>query len=123
VDGGVNGRTADALLAAVVLLGLVAVGLVADGGTALLDPAAAAVGVAGALVLELPFLLAPERAHAVWTRSGVRAGAALVTLVGGAAAALLVGPTVVGALVWGLVTYFLLLGAVVGQEAVGGRRG
>lgn len=103
-----DSRTRDPLLAAAVAAGLLAVaralGVEADD---FLDPRAALVGVCGALVLELPFLLFPRRAHRLWYRPVVQVGGAALVLVVGSFLFLLT-PWVVTALLAGLLTYFAL---------------
>jgi hypothetical protein len=98
----------DAVLAACsafVLLGVLSVG---DWTWTLADPVAAVVGVVGALAIEALFL-AETPAAALWERSYVRTVAIFALLFGAVAAAYLVGPVLVGAAVWGLATYFVLL--------------
>ncbi|MFC4356700.1 hypothetical protein ACFO0N_01920 [Halobium salinum] len=103
-------RLRDAALAATVAAGLLAAALALGvEPTELLDPVAAAVGVAGALALELPFLLFPERAHRLWYRPVVQVGAAALALVGGVALLVAAGTWVVTAVLAGLCTYFVLL--------------
>ena len=101
----------DATLAAAALVALLAVGAQTVGSTAFLDPVAVAVGVTGALAVEVGFVRYPERALAVWDCPGVAlAGAGAVVCLG--VAALWVAPWLLGALAWGLVTYFGLLACV-----------
>lgn len=98
----------DAVLAAccaVVLLGVLSVG---DWTWALVDPVAVVVGVVGALAVEALFL-AETPAVDLWERLSVRAASIFALLFGAVAAAYLVGPVLVGAAVWGLATYFVLL--------------
>ena len=69
---------------------------------------AVAVGVAGALGVEALFVL-DTPAASLWERRGVRTASAVALLAcaGGLAARL--GPVVVAAACWGLVTYFVIL--------------
>lgn len=99
----------DAVLAACcafVLLGVLAVG---DWTWTLVDPVAAVVGVAGALAIEGLFV-ADTPVAACWEHLSVRTASVFALLLGAVAAAYLVGPVLVGAAVWGLATYFVLLG-------------
>ena len=103
----------DGLLAVLTLAALVAVGTRAVGVAPVVRPLAAAVGVAGALVLEWAFLASPTLATG-WERRGVPAVSAAAVVV---VAVVLVprAPWLVGAVAWGLVTYGCLLGcALVG---------
>jgi hypothetical protein len=110
----VTPRRRDAALAAAALLGLLAVAAALGvPPAALLDPVPAALGAAGALALELPFYLAPERAHRLWYRPGVGAGATLAVVLAGGALATLAGVRTITALLAGLLTYFFLLGLTV----------
>lgn len=68
----------------------------------------AAVGVAGALAVEVLFVL-DTRVGSLWERRGVRTGSAVALLVGTAGLAAVSGPAVVAAACWGLVTYFIIL--------------
>ena len=104
-------RRRDALLAVAGLAVLSAGAAVAVGVGPLLDSRAVAGGVAGALLLEAAFLRYPRRLLGLWERRGVPT-AALLAVVGVGAAALRYAPPLVGALVWGLVTYLALLGCV-----------
>jgi hypothetical protein len=101
----------DAVLAAValaVLLGL----LVVDRTTGtLLGPVPAVSGVLGALLIELGFLRYPA-ITGLWERPAVQFGSVVAVVAGGTWAYGIVGPPVVAVLCWGLLTYFLLLGAV-----------
>ncbi len=102
----------DALLA-VVALSAVGGGLVATRtAAALTGPLAVGGGVAGALALEALFLRVDRLADA-WDRPGVWATATLATVGVGAVALRAGGAVVAAALCWGLVTYLLLLAAVV----------
>ena len=108
-----NPRLRDGLLAvgALAVL-LVAVGL-AGARDVLTDPTAGFVGVVGSLLLEAVFLRYPERTRDLWDRPLVQAVAfALVAGVGIAAMQSGLG-WVLAALVWGLLTYLLLLVVVV----------
>jgi hypothetical protein len=105
----VNDYLRDAALAAccaVVLLGVLSVG---DWAWTLADPVAAVVGVAGALAVEVLFV-ANTPAAALWEHLYFRTASVFALLFGAVAAAYLVGPVLVGAAVWGLATYFVLLG-------------
>jgi hypothetical protein len=131
----VSSRRRDAASATAALLGLLGVALALDvPAGALLDPVPAALGVAGALALELPFYLVPERADRCWDRPGVRAGAAVGVVVAGGGFAVLFGPRTMALLLAGLLTYFVLLALTVagilpsadeagGREAVDGADG
>lgn len=108
-----NPRLRDGLLAvgALAVL-LVAVGL-AGARDGLTDPTAGLVGVVGSLLLEVVFLRHPERTRDLWDRPLVQAVAfALVAGVGIVAMQSGLG-WVLAALVWGLLTYLLLLVVVV----------
>ena len=104
-------RHRDGLLAVVGLAALAAGAVRTVGAGPLLDPAAVAGGVAGALLLEAAFLRYPGVLLAVWERRGVPA-AALLAVVAVGVAALRYAPVVVGGLLWGLATYLALLGCV-----------
>jgi hypothetical protein len=101
----------DAVLAAValaVLLGL----LVVDRTTGtLLGPVPAVSGILGALLIELGFLRYPA-ITGLWERPAVQFGSVVAVVAGGTWAYGIIGPPVVAVLCWGLLTYFLLLGAV-----------
>jgi hypothetical protein len=101
----------DAALAAGVLAALVGLLWATDATEALWQPAPAAVGVLGALVVELVFLRSPSLA-ALWERRVVQLGGVVAVVGGGAWAYQTLGPSAVAILCWGLSTYFVLLGAV-----------
>ena len=92
------------------LCGLGLVAYLRQTGTlgALQSAPAVAVGVAGALGVEALFVLDTPVAS-LWERRGVRtiSAVALLACAGGLAA--LVGPAVVAAACWGLITYFGIL--------------
>jgi hypothetical protein len=69
---------------------------------------AVAVGVAGALGVEALFVLDTPVAS-LWERRGVRTGSAVALLACAGGLAILLGPVVVAAACWGLVTYFVIL--------------
>ncbi|WP_226022254.1 hypothetical protein [Halomicrobium salinisoli] len=100
------------------LLALLAVGALLallarrSGLGALANPAAAVAGVAGAVLIEAAFLRYPELG-AAWDRPLVHLGGLGAVLLAGVGAYLLVGSPIVAALCWGLVTFLLLLAAVV----------
>jgi|APHM01.1.fsa_nt_gi hypothetical protein len=101
----------DGLLATTALAVLLGV-LLLEGTTEMLwRPIPAVAGVLGALVIEFGFL----RYRSVprwWDHSAVQFGGLVAVLVSGMVGYITVGAPVVVALCWGLVTYFLLLGAV-----------
>ena len=101
----------DGLLATTALAALLGV-LLAEGTVWVLwRPVPAGAGVIGALVVEFAFL----RYRSVsgrWDHPAVRLSGLAVVLSGGLAGYLVVGAPAVAVLCWGLVTYFLLLGAV-----------
>jgi hypothetical protein len=107
----VDPRHRDGLLAVAGLVVLLGGAAVAVGPAPILDPAAAAVGVAGAILVEVLFLRYPRRLLGLWERRGVPAATLLVVLAVGVAA-LRYAPRLVGALVWGLATYLALFGCV-----------
>ncbi|QLD87569.1 hypothetical protein HWV07_00365 [Natronomonas salina] len=104
-------RHRDGLLALAGLGVLLAGSLATVGAGPLLDPAAAAVGVAGAGLLEVAFLRYPGVLLAAWERRYVPLVGLLVVL-GLGSLAVLFAPVLVGALAWGLVTYLALLACV-----------
>lgn len=104
-------RHRDGLLAAAGLVALLAGAVAAEALGAVVDPLAAATGVAGAVLLEVAFLRYPDRLLAVWERRGVPLVGLLVVTAVGAVATLAV-PAVLGVLVWGLATYLVLLAVV-----------
>ena len=75
------------------------------------DPAAIAVGVGGALLLEAVFVRYADRLLPLWNRRGVPT-ASLVSVVAIGILGIRRAPRVVTALVWGLLTYFGLLAVV-----------
>lgn len=106
-------RLRDGLLALAALVTLVAVAVVGDASSSLLDPVPAATGVAGALALEWLLLRYPERTRSAWERPAVQAIAfALVAAVGISAIRSGLG-WVLAALAWGLGAYLALLTVVV----------
>lgn len=106
-----NPRHRDGVLAVLGLAGLVTVVTATTGPGALLDPRAVAVGVLGAVTVELAFLRYPERTLAVWERPGVPV-AALAALFVSAVVAVRYVPWLVPACCWGLVVYLVLLACV-----------
>ncbi|GCF14319.1 hypothetical protein Harman_22540 [Haloarcula mannanilytica] len=68
----------------------------------------AAIGVAVAVGVEALFVL-DTPVGSLWERRGVRTGSAVALLVGAAGLAAVFGPSVVAAVCWGLVTYFVIL--------------
>lgn len=101
----------DAALAAGAVAALVGLLWATDATEALWQPAPAAVGVLGALVVELAFLRSPSLA-ALWERRVVQLGGVVAVVGGGAWVYQTLGPSAVAILCWGLSTYFVLLGAV-----------
>lgn len=102
----------DAIAAAccgVLLVGILAV---TDAVDELAKPVAAALGVFGAVVVEGAFLADTPVAD-WWTRPWVRIASALALLGSALGASLVVGPVVVAAACWGLVTYFVFLALAV----------
>ena len=102
----------DAVVAAccgVLLLGVLAV---TDAVDELANPVAATLGVLGAVVVEGAFL-ADTPVAGWWTLPWVRVASALALLGGVLGTALVVGPLVVAAACWGLVTYFVFLALAV----------
>nr|WP_206042121.1 hypothetical protein [Haloarcula argentinensis] len=89
-------------------LGLVAYLSQTDALDTLWVESAIAVGVVGALGVEALFVLDTPVAS-LWERRGVRTGSAVALLTCAVVLAALVGPVVVAAACWGLVTYFALL--------------
>lgn len=102
-------RRRDAALALAVLGPVVSAGVVLD---APLDPSAAAVGAAGALLLELALLRRRALVRRVWERPTVQAGCVAGALVGTAVLARVVGPRALTALAGGLCAYLAVLGAL-----------
>lgn len=101
-------RHRDGLLATAGLVALLVGSVAGDALGAVLDPLAAAAGVAGAALLEVAFLRYPDRLLTVWEHRVVPTASLLVVLVLGTVAVLTI-PPVLGVLVWGLATYLGLL--------------
>ena len=101
----------DGLLAVGGLAGLVGIAAATVGVGRLLDPGAAAAGVVVAVAVEVVFLRVPSRALGLWERRGVPVAGAGVVLAAGLVA-VRTAPRLLGVPVWGLVTYFVLLGCV-----------
>lgn len=101
----------DAALAGGLLAVLLAAVLGTVGAGPLVHPLAVGGGVGAALAAEAAFLRYPATLLAAWERRGVAAASA-VALGALAAGAVAVAPWLVGAAVWGLVTYLALLGCV-----------
>lgn len=101
----------DGALALVALAVCTGVLRVTRGLGALFDPVAVTGGLAGALALEVVFLSYPEQLLAVWERPESAVGATLALLAGGVVA-LWVAPWLLAAVVWGLLTYLVLLGSL-----------
>ena len=104
-------RHRDGLLAAVGLVVLLVASRVTGDRRSHRDPAAIAVGVGGALLLEATFVRYAARLLPLWNRRGVPTASLLAVLsvgiLGGRRA-----PRVAMALVWGLLTYLALLAVV-----------
>jgi amino acid permease len=105
----VRPRHRDGLLAALALAATLA--LLIRTGASLLAPLPAVVGVLGSLALEAVFLRYPDRTRALWERSVVQV-ASLLFVVGVSVLASTSAVWLLGALVWGLVAYLVLLGFV-----------
>ena len=103
----------DALLAALASAGLLALLVSQDAVGALAGPVAITGGVTGALVVELGFLRSTT-VQDLWRRPLVQVGSTAAVLAAGTIAYTAGGAAVIAALCWGLATYFVLLGAVVG---------
>ena len=104
----------DGLLALVTLTLLAAISIRAGVTERLFDPAIAGVGLVGMCALETVLLRYPDWTRAVWERRFVRGVAVLGTVgVGLTATGTSAGVLVLGALVWGLLGYLLLLVVVV----------
>ena len=113
----VNRYRRDGLLALVTLTLLAAVSIRAGVTERLFDLAVAGVGLLGMCTLEAVLLRYPDWTRAVWERRSVRSVAVLGTVaVGFVATGTGVSGLVLGALVWGLVGYLLLLVVVVCYE-------
>ncbi len=98
----------DAALAACctfVLGGVLAVG---NWSWTLVEPVSVVVGVGGALAVEALFV-ADTPAAKLWEQPYVRSACVFALLFGAVGVASLAGPVLVGAAVWGLATYFVLL--------------
>jgi hypothetical protein len=115
----VRPRHRDGLLAALVLAATLALSI--RTGASLLAPLPAVAGVLGSLALEAVFLRYPDRTRALWERSVVQV-ASLLFVVGVSVLASTSAVWLLGALVWGLVAYLVLLGFVLaGAENPVGR--
>ncbi|KAA9396729.1 hypothetical protein Har1130_02640 [Haloarcula sp. CBA1130] len=75
---------------------------------ALWSKSVVAVGVAGALGVEALFVLETPVAS-LWERRGVRTASAIALVGGAGGLAVFLGPVIVAAACWGLITYFLIL--------------
>lgn len=106
-------RRRDAALALAVLGPVVWAGVALD---APLDPVAAAVGAAGALLLELALLRRRALVRRGWERPGVQAGSAAGALVGAAVLTHVAGPRVLTVLAGGLGAYLALLGTLAARD-------
>lgn len=110
------------MLASAVTLGVLVLARVRGvDTTSLLDPVALLVGAVGAVGLELLMARFPDLSRRLWYRPRVQALAVVTLFVGGLLVATLTGPWVFGAVLGGLVTYFVLLvlvlrGVVPGPE-------
>lgn len=100
-------RHRDPILAVIGLCLLVAATGRAGRQSLLLSPAGGAVGVGGAVALELLFLRYPGQLLSRWERPGIAVAAATLTVAVGLAA-LWVVPVLAGVLAWGLLTYLCL---------------
>jgi amino acid permease len=115
----VRPRHRDGLLAALVLAATLALSIRTGASLLALLPAVA--GVLGSLALEAVFLRYPDRTRALWERSVVQV-ASLLFVVGVSVLASTSAVWLLGALVWGLVAYLVLLGFVLaGAENPVGR--
>jgi hypothetical protein len=115
----VRPRHRDGLLAALVLAATLALSI--RTGASLLAPLPAVAGVLGSLALEAVFLRYPDLTRALWERSVVQV-ASLLFVVGVSVLASTSAVWLLGALVWGLVAYLVLLGLVLaGAENPVGR--
>lgn len=104
-------RVRDGALAVAGLGALVTVAVTTDGSAVLLDLRAVAAGVTGAVALELLFLRYPSVLLEFWERPAVPV-LALGAALGVGLVAVTTVPWLVGAGVWGLVVYLVLLGCV-----------
>jgi len=101
----------DAVLALCVLTVLLGVLLTENALWTLARPGPALSGLMCALFVEGVFLRADTVAR-LWERPTVQIGSTAALLIGGLLAYLAVGPPALAVLCWGLVTYFVLLVAV-----------
>lgn len=101
----------DGALAVAGLGALVTLAVTTAGYAVLLDLRAVAVGVTGAVALELLFLRYPSVLLEFWKRPGVP-GLALGAVLGVGLVVITIVPWLVGAGVWGLVVYLVVLGCV-----------
>lgn len=106
-----NPRHRDGLLAIVGVSILLVGSAVSVGLGPLVDPLAVVGGVVAAVLVEVAFLRYPGLLLSLWDRRGVPTTSLLVVVALGAAA-VRYAPVAVGALVWGLATYLVLLGCV-----------
>jgi len=102
----------DAVLALCVLSVVVSVLHAERALGTLLAPGTILAGVTVAVLVEGVFLRSPTVAD-LWERPVVQIGTTAALLAGGLLSAFVVGLPILAALCWGLVTYFVLLGAVV----------
>ncbi|MES3517398.1 MAG: hypothetical protein PPP58_07025 [Natronomonas sp.] len=107
----VNPQYRDGILA-VFALGITAgIAALTAGVGPIVDPIAVATGIVGASLLEAAFLRHSEWLLSVWERRGVPiVGFCVVVSI--AAGAVGYAPRLLGAIVWGLLVYLLLLGCV-----------
>jgi hypothetical protein len=98
-------------LAAVGAVVVAVLAVTATGRGAVLRPRAAAVGVAGAVSLEVLFLRYPDRLLPLWEQRGVPTGSLFLVITSGAVSVRYV-PWLLGALCWGFGTYLALLASV-----------
>ena len=106
------GRRRDAALALVVLVPVVGAGIALG---APLDPVAATLGAAGALVLELALSRRRSAVRRVWERRVVRAGSVVAALTTATVLAVVV-PRASTVLAGGLVAYLALLGTLSARD-------
>lgn len=108
----------DAALATLALLVLLGGLATWDALPELWDVRAVAGGLAAGVAVELAFV-ALEPAEAVWNRPMVPVASAVGLVAGGVLAGMVLGPVVLAAACWGLVTYFAtLVLAVLGRWPV-----
>ncbi|MFB6168016.1 MAG: hypothetical protein ABEJ43_04140 [Haloferacaceae archaeon] len=105
----------DAALALAVLVPVVWAGAALG---APLDPVAAAVGAAGALLLELALTRRRTAVRRVWERPAVQAGCVAGALAGAAVLVRAAGPLVLTVLAGGLVAYLAVLVALAAQDSI-----